>query len=290
MITPRDLAVPLERITWRSGQILAARDLRDDEAFVERLRHLHVRYQHKTWGIVLGLGVFAAGGTGLFVSAGYALDIEGRELIWPKPGTIAAPGVAAKTTMYLVISHAPQSTGCSAPTDLSTLCFGRQFPANFVAGQLGWKTVNQVRVGLDILLARVLVQNGHVVSGIDTSVQHGASSLYRPLFWADTTQAGSTGWQKGTQDRVPEVQASVDTSQAGFVDTPAYFASVTAGASPVAAFVSAATPTGFTLIVRAGFHSQATSKAVIAGSDFNAAAAEKAGWAINWFAIELPQP
>jgi hypothetical protein len=288
MITPRDLAVPLERITWRSGQTLTARDLRDDEAFLQQLRHLHIRYQHKTWGVVLGLGVHRAG-AGLSVTPGYALDIEGRELLWPRPGTVAAPGTKGKATMYLAISY-PAPTDCAATPDLRTLCFGRQNLADVVTAGLAWKTVDEVRPGLDVLLARVLVENSRVVSAIDTSVQRFATVMYRPLFWADTTQPGHTGWQNGTQDLAREIQATVDTTGAGFVSTPAYFALVTATTYPVAAFISEATPTSFTFVARGGFQSSdIAAQSVVVVTDFNAAAAEKAGWTISWFGIEMPQ-
>src|SRR6516162_9520492 len=90
MTTPRDLATPLSRITWRDGQTLASRDLREDQRYADQLRYLHIRYQHKTWGVVEGLGVFSSGGSAVEVVPGYALDIEGRELLLPAFTRVAA--------------------------------------------------------------------------------------------------------------------------------------------------------------------------------------------------------
>src|SRR5580698_8667996 len=103
--TPADLASPLQRVTWRDGQTLLSRDLRDDRSYTDRLRHLHIRYQHKTWGVVEGLNVGAVAGWAV-VTPGYALDKEGRELLLQSLTRVAAPAnVVASTTMYLAISR-----------------------------------------------------------------------------------------------------------------------------------------------------------------------------------------
>ena len=52
-----DLDIPFDRITYRDGQLLTALDLSDEQRRHDRLRRLHVRYLHDTWGIALGLEV-----------------------------------------------------------------------------------------------------------------------------------------------------------------------------------------------------------------------------------------
>jgi hypothetical protein len=281
MNTPRDLAIPLERITWRDGQTLTSSDLRDDQLLVERLRHLHIRYQHKTWGVVDGLQVIALGVSSIAVSKGYALDIEGRELLLPAVTRVAAPtNVAASRTMYLTISRNTTSTGCAGTPDLATLCPGVRNPIPIEQGLLSWKTVTEVRLGKDVLLARVLIAGGRVASAVDTSVQRFAATLDQPLIWSDATLAGQTGWTDA-QDPEPVIWATVDTSDAGFVATPAYFAHLAGTSQVTVGFISAASAASFTFVVRY------TSTGPGAGGQTEAAAAESAGWIITWLGIEL---
>lgn len=281
MNTPRDLATPLARITWRDGQTLTSRDLRDDQFYIDRLRHLHIRYQHKTWGTVEGLSVSAAGSSAVVVRPGYALDIEGQELLIPAFTRVPAPpNITVSTTMYLVISRSTTPTGCAASPDLATLCPGVTNPLPIEQGLLSWKTVNEVRVGSDVLLARVLIANGSLASAIDMSVQRFAASMNQPLMWSGSTLSGQTGWTDGTNTLLPEIQANVDTSDGGFITTPAYFARVD-GASPVAVgFITSAGATGFTFVVR-------PYAALTGGTAVNAATAESDGWTVTWLAVEL---
>lgn len=288
MNTPRDIAVPLERITWRTGQTLLARDLRAETSALDRLRWMHVRYQHRTWGVVSGLRVVRFGTAGVAVTRGLALDIDGRELLLSKPVGVAAPKVQATTTVYLVISYAPPVKGCTPAPDLSTLCPGVQNPVPLEAGALSWKTAEQVRYGLDVLLARVLVAQGEIESAADNTVQRQAAGVNQPVMWSDVTQAGQTGWTDGAKGTLSEITATVDTSDAGYIETPAYFASVTGATQPVLSFISAATPSSFTLVLRTGFPSApAAETAPVAAPGFSAATAENAGWQIAWFAIEM---
>lgn len=292
MKTPRDLARPLDRITWRDGQLLTSRDLKDDEHNSDRLRHLHIRYLHRTWGVVEGLSVTIAGGSTAIVSAGYALDIEGRELLLPRGTAIAAPAnITASTTMYVVISHKGAHAahcGCTETPeiDLTTLCPGATMAQAVVQATLTWKTVNEVRPGPDVLLARVLVANGQFTSGADTSVQRHAASMAQPWMWSDVTQTGQTGWRDATSKSSVAIQATIDTSDAGFTATPAYFARVVPAYGLSAAYVTDAGADSFTVVLPPVPISSLSTAA--AAGRFTPAAAESAGLAVAWFAIELP--
>jgi hypothetical protein len=283
MTTPRDLAIPLERITWRDGQTLTSSDLRSDWSYADRLRYLHVRYQHKTWGVVEGLNVTSAGIATVIVSPGYALNIEGVELLLPAKTGLSVPKTVASTTMYLVIARAANPTACAATPDLATLCPGVRNPIPLEQGQISWKTVNQVQLGRDVLLARVLVAGGQLTSAVDTSIQNRASGMNPPLIWADVTQSGQTGWSAAREGNVAEIQATVDTSDAGFIETPAYFARLTGTSRVASAFVAQATPTSFTFVLR----TPAIFSGIYAYTQFSAATAENGGWTIAWCAIEV---
>jgi hypothetical protein len=282
MNTPRDLAIPLTRVTWRDGQTLTARDLRDDQNYGDRLRHLHIRYLHKTWGVVEGLNVIAAGTAAVAVSSGYALDIAGRELLLPTVTRVAAPAnIAASTTMYLVVSRNAPSAGCGAAPDLAALRPGVRDPVPLEAGALSWKTVTEVRLGEDVLLARVLIASGNLASAVDTSVQRRAATLKQPRIWSDETTQGQTGWTDSMANRWPEMQATVDTSAAGFVIAPAYFARLAGTSQAAPGFIRSAGPSSFTFVVR-------VDQALTPGTADNAARAEGSGWTIVWLAVELP--
>lgn len=269
MTTPRDLAIPIQRITWRDGQELTSRDLRDSHLSAARHRQLHIRCMHKTWGVVEGLNVVALGSSLVGVTRGYALDRDGVELLVPVAVKVPAPLNSA--TMYLVISrNARSGCGCGGGDDPK--------PASIERAALTWKTVGEVRPGVDVLLARVLISGGTLSNAIDTSVQRRVASMAQPRMWSDTTQAGLTAWVDGNEADTANVSATVDTSDAGFVATPAYFAWLTGAGSTNQAYISEAGATSFTFILRQ-----------LGGTSFrwDAATANGQGWTIQWLAVEL---
>jgi hypothetical protein len=294
LYTPRDLATPLDRITWRDGQLLTSRDLNDDERSNDRLRHLHIRYLHRTWGVVEGLSVTILSGSVAIVSPGYALDGEGRELLLPKASRVPVPqGVSVATTMYLVISYdaaQPAHCGCveTPAVDLVTLCPGAENPVLLIEGALSFKTVHEVRYGRDVLLARLLVSNGRFIGEADMSVQRHAASMAQPRVWSDVTQAGQTGWTDASGAGFQSIQATVDTSDSGFLDTPAYFVRVTPASGLMTSFIALASAASFTLVARPISESAFSTRLAAVNDGFSAVAAEKAGLAIAWLAIELP--
>jgi hypothetical protein len=285
----------LDRITWRDGQVLEARDLRDDERNQATLRHLHIRYLHRTWGVVEGLGVIIANISTAFVQPGYAIDIEGRELLFPDGKLIAAPvNIAAGTTMYLVISHAAEGKHCGCAdephVDLTVLCTdvpvlssnaGPRTRQPVIQGVVSWKTVRQVHVGEDVLLARVLVGNNGFASPADTSVQRHATSMAQPRLWSDMTQAGQTGWRDGSS-KLGAIEATVDTSDAGFAETPAYFARVLPRIGLSTSYVKSASANSFTLVL------QPVPVSSDPNPQFKASAVQNVGLVIAWIAVELP--
>lgn len=285
MNSPLDLSIPFERITWRDGQELDSRDLRDSQSNAERFRHLHIHYQHKTWGVVEGLSVVAAGTSAAAVTNGYALDIEGAEMLIPTATLAPVPAnLTGTSTMYLVISRSGES-GCScdsvAPPDLATLCPGIPHSASLWKGLLSWKTVKQVRVGRDVLLARAVISNGTLTGAIDTSVQRRAATMAQPRIWSDSTPPGQTGWTDTKEGWVSAIRATVDTSSGGFLATPAYFAWLTGASPAVEGFISTAGTARFTFELR---------QMVVTQEKWDAATANSRGWAIRWFAVELPPP
>ena len=218
MSTPRDLAIPFERIAWRDGQLLASRDLRDDQRYGDRLRHLHIRYQHKTWGVVEGLEVAAVGTSGVAVNPGYALDIEGRELLLPVLARVATPAdIAASTTMYLVISQSAGSTACAAPPDLATLCPGIRNPIPIEQGRLSWKTVTQVRPGTTFYWRASLIAGefwrARLTPPCSAARPAWLSSEYGPMSRSRARQAGPMGSRVRSRTYMPRsIHRTLDSS------------------------------------------------------------------------------
>jgi len=279
---PLDISMPLERLLWRDGQRLIAGDLRNDMRTADRLRALHIRYIHRTWGVVEGLEVASNPFDPAIVDAGVALNGEGYLLLLPKiTAAPDLPKLPQTATLYLVLS--PESAGgcgCeSAALDLSTLCLGATTTQAHVQATLAWKTVGEVARGRDVLLARVLVTAGKITSAIDTTIQTRAVTMRQQRIWSDTTVPGQTGWTDSASKILPGIQVNVDTSDAGFLATPTYIAQISGGATLAEQSIASADNTGFTL--------QLYFPGSSLGADApDAAKAESSGWTVTWFAVQ----
>ncbi len=139
-------------------------------------------------------------------------------------------------------------------------------------------------MGRDVLLARALVADGTLASAIDSSVRRFATTMNQPNLWSGSTLAGQTGW--ATPDQLTTehslspfvfVQTTVDTSAAGFISRPAYFARVTGAPATAAGYITASAADNFTFALRI------TTKD---NPKYTAASAESAGVAIEWLAVE----
>jgi hypothetical protein len=278
MISPRDIAAPFDRITWRDGQTLRAADLGAEQSEADRLWRLHIRYLHGVWGVVEGLGVVPDGPAALRVAPGYALDGLGATLLWPQAHVIAAPtGIVQTATLYLVISRPEETCECETGPRRFDCSEGRA--DRIEQGVLSWKTVGQVRPGADVLLARVLVAGGRI-GAVDTSVQPRAASLNQPRLWSDATLAGQTGWADASRSGARFIEADIDASQAGYLATPVYSASISGAPQGATGFITAASARSFSFAVRLDSGPSAI--------EITAARAEQAGWTVAWFAVEVP--
>ena len=219
------LEIPLERITWRDGQLLASRDLRDEIRGDDRFRHLHVRYLHRSWGIVTGFEVTALGPQTLRVAPGFALDIEGRELLLAEAANVSAP-ILPRTFLVLVTRFAPVTT-LRRPPELDALCLDGGSPLRAGRPEFLWRTVDDVQIGLDILLVGVWAENGNLDEQLHPEIRRFARGEAQPRCYAAETFGGQTNWIQKADLRAANViwlQARVDTSEAGFVHPPFYFA------------------------------------------------------------------
>lgn len=72
----------LERPNWFGGRLLTAADLDLQQSYVRERARRHNRLLHG-WGVATGLDVTAGLDGQLYVSAGFALDAAGNEIVVP---------------------------------------------------------------------------------------------------------------------------------------------------------------------------------------------------------------
>jgi len=227
-----------QRIGYFDGQLLTDRDLQDDAAFESRLRGLHVRAMHNTWGVALGFSVSRIKGNVIEVGPGIAYDCHGREIISARTlnvGPPPAPGQSQASAWYfdLVISYREREPAAGNPAQT---CVGGAFNPHEERPAWRWRFAGDVngvnggsqarpeelRLGEEVPLARFVVSTRRQIGQPDFSVRRNAQGLVRPHIAGDQVE-----------DRLEfsEAQAAltmtVDTSQAGFSQTPHYFARLT---------------------------------------------------------------
>lgn len=225
-------AVPLphaERPLYFAGQVLSAEHLTAAQDVDAGLRHLHHRMLHG-WGIASGLGVTGRrGDTSVHLGAGYALDSTGRELVVPMPVTAPVPPVASGPDgqplgFALVVRWAEDEE--ALVVDRPGACGTEGAVRRSDAPQLVWLDPVAVRVGHDIVLAVVRVQDCALASVPELTTRRLLNPPPTPYAASGRTPPDDTAWQvRLGGNNVPwAVVAEVDTSEAGFGDTPAYLA------------------------------------------------------------------
>ena len=304
-----DFDIPFDRVTFRDGQLLTARDLRDARRRQARLRRLHLRYLHGTWGIALGFQVRrSTDGRAVEVGPGYAIDPIGRDILLadglrvPIP---AAAGAAVLTARYR------EDEPHDERADLEALCHGGGFDPRHERPAFAWRSARDVRFGVELPLGRVVVANGVIQGSPDLRVRRYARALVRPHIGAGSTEPGRTAWRPWTAQHVVfGLEVTVDTTEAGFTRTPCYFAqlrgdvtasprlvvpelspvmhpahrSATVGAPPSSSavslgFVATGGPNGFTYRVPLG-------RLLPLGMPLSRDQALRRGWSVEWLGIE----
>jgi hypothetical protein len=286
---PPGLEIPFDRITWRDGQLLTSRDMRDEKHNDDRLRYLHVRYLHDTWGIVSGLDVTALDRQTVSVAPGFALDRTGREILLWQTVTLTVPILPA-SFLVLVARFAPDDT-YRRRRELGSLCVNGVIAGASEHPEFLWRTVDEIRLGPDVPLAGAWVDAGSLQSPLYPDVRRFARGEAQPRYFAGATQANQTGWTLKEDPNAADVtwlQADVDTSEAGFVFPPYYFAQVCSPSSsafpsgPPALFIQDYEASRFTACV---FHGTELPLA----TQLNGQQAEDAQWTVSWLAVEAPR-
>lgn len=278
-----DVATALDRVTYRNGQLLTARDLADDLHHDAKLRWLHVRYLHETWGVTLGFKVQTAAQDvhSIVVGPGCAVDDMGRDILLAAGVSVPVPNIVGPETFVLVLTYL-EDAHFRDQRHLSMLCFGGGIDLRHERPTLTWVKPDDVEFGPQIPLVKVVIVNGAIQGPLDLRVRRNTRRLVRPHIGTGATEPGRTGWRpwQAPSMATQGIEAIVDTSDAGFLQTPHYFAAVHGpGAVVDLGYVTSATAAGFT------FGYVIPGEGIEAGVD-GAADAEKNEWTVSWIGLE----
>jgi hypothetical protein len=225
-------AAPLpggDRPLFFPGQVLTADDLTATQEVDAGLRRLHHRMLHG-WGIAMGLGVTGRrGDISVSVGPGYALDSTGRELVVPVPTTVPVPPVAAgpdgrPLTFALTVRSTPDEDAMVVRRPGACAAEGAVRRSD--APQIRWLDPAAVLLGYDVVLAVVGVHGCTLAAAPELALRRPLSPPPTPYAASGRTSPGDTGWLLRTAGggQPYAVHTEVDTSEAGFGNTPAYLA------------------------------------------------------------------
>jgi hypothetical protein len=217
-----------DRITYREGQRLTARDLGDDRSGRARLRRLHVRHLHETWGIAIGLDVQAISAEAVAVGPGYALDIAARDLVLSTSLAVPIPAADGPELFVLVATYLPD---CAFPLAAAgaAVCLDSPVHPRRERPALAWKTIAELEIGPMVPLCHVVVQNRKISGTVQTRVRRYARRMVRPFIAGGMTDADNSLWKQWWHNNLwYGMEQRVDTSEAGFTATPQYFAQLVA--------------------------------------------------------------
>jgi hypothetical protein len=222
----------LTRPAFFDGQALTATDLQAVLSYHRDLLWLHQRTLHGT-GIASGLGVAGAkGDKSVVVAPGYAIDAAGRSIVLdaactlPIPAVVAGPSGAAMT-YYLTVGYATDDQ--LAPTVRAGTCGSDGAVRRADAPILAWHEPNDA--GDALVLCAIAVLNCKLAGPVDLSLRRSAIPDRQPFIYAGQSQPAATRWslwRAGDSEGgiVLGLKATINTSEAGFANTPHYQACV----------------------------------------------------------------
>ena len=129
------MADTVKRLNYFDHQFLRAPDFNDEQGYHLKMRRYHNQLLH-TPGIVQGLVPTAqAGATVVTISAGFAIDSQGREMVLPADKQLDLTSEATGKTVYFTIEYQEQqsdpstdagATGNTRWTELPNVTFSEQ--------------------------------------------------------------------------------------------------------------------------------------------------------------------
>ena len=229
-----------QRIRYFDGQLLTARDLQDDVAYEARMRGLHVRALHNTWGVALGFEVTVQNSSVVKVSPGIAYDCRGREIFSARNLLVGPPPrpLGSQVNAWLFDLVLRYDEGSERGRTDSVICTdgvnpGEERPLwrwRFAGDAVGFTPTSNapaepLRLGEEIPLARFVIQPDEPRIGPpDFTERRSAQGLVRPHIADGQVQQPLLPHPDGNE---LSFTLTVNTSAGGFNQTPFYFARIT---------------------------------------------------------------
>lgn len=237
MSTP--VAIPaLERPSFFRGQLLESDDLAAMYDFHREMRWLHNQTLHG-WGIAVGFAVSGNKGDRVVtVAPGYAIDCQGHDLVLSRPQSMQIPPVSGAATggpaRYFFTASYISDADLPPDETWAGTCGTDGAVRRTEQPLLRWQDPNEVAIpelryrrGLDIVLAAIDILDCALVAAPSRAQRRSARAEPQPFVRAGVSPAGTTDWSYFTEAGViAGVQATVDTSAAGFGSTPSYVANL----------------------------------------------------------------
>lgn len=223
----------LERVRYWQGQMLRSGDFHRQLATDAQLRAWHNRSLHSAYGVTLGLQASAipptGAVTGVKVQPGAAYDCFGRVIILATDRIIPVPTTTGESSppMVLFVRYR-EALEFKNPRDTEGACITCGPGVSSETLDFVWRPDALGAPSDGVPLARITYDGGKPV--FDSSfAPPGPRPLAKPYLAQGSTIPGSTAWQPwqvGTPGNEFSIglQTTVDTSSAGFTQTPCYFA------------------------------------------------------------------
>jgi hypothetical protein len=139
---------------------------------------------------------------------------------------LAVPALSEPAYRVLIMSYA-KDANFHMQSDLLGNGSGNDRDMRSERPHFAWRRQEEVRPGPEVPLGQVLITNGAIQGSVDERVRRYVRPLARPHVVEGTTEPGRTGWRLWREgDRTLALEVTVDTSEAGFTDIPAYFATL----------------------------------------------------------------
>lgn len=226
-----EIALPsLSRPAFFTGERLLPATLEDAFAVPLALHELHNRALH---GLGIGFGLDVHGPTGattVKVTAGYAIDAAGHDLVLAEAEVVGVPPVSAapdcSPVPFTLVLSATADVDAEVET-LAGLCGASGAVHRSDAPTLRFEAPELVRDGLDIVIAQIQVRNCALSQPWSPVGRREVAPAGRPYVAAGASVSGATGWRLWPDSTTPlGVVATISTTDAGFGDTPRYQARV----------------------------------------------------------------
>jgi hypothetical protein len=291
----------IQRSVFFNGQSLEAQDLTALEVANREFRWLHNSALHN-WGIAAGFEVRGqAGDTVVTVQPGLAYDLLGREVILtssvekPIPAVPGAFG-GGPAIYYITASYLDDSQQ-SVEERRDGVCLPGGTVRLSEQPSIDWRTVSQLRDGIDLVLGQASIQNCQLFAAVSSAPRRYARACRAPYLRAGSTLRLPLIWTAWRPDGRSLVGFTtvIDTSGASFQSVPHYSvgiigprATTWSGASVlVLDFASIAEPTAVSFKLQVALPSAGSANtASVTDPASGPQILNQLGWTIVWTGVE----